>query len=71
MMGGIMHVLKTAQYLRVKLAREVLRHSHAGRIGLKLLLIEHTVYFTGLAARRGGVSPADSRIRQTKLNNQG
>lgn len=68
-MGCIMYVGKTALYLRVKLAREVLRHSHAGRIGLKLLLIEHTVHLTGLTARRGGVSPADSGIRQNKLNN--
>lgn len=65
-MACIMYVVKTAQYLRVKLAREVLGHSHAGRIGLKLLLIEHTVHLTGLAARRGGVSPADSRIRENK-----
>lgn len=65
-MGCIMRVVKTAQYLRVKLAREVLGHSHAGRIGLKLLLIEHTVHLTGLAAGRGGVSPADSRIGQNK-----
>lgn len=70
-MGGIMCVVKAAQYLRVKLAREVLRHSHAGRIGLELLLIEHAVHLTGLAARRGGVGPADSRIRQDKFNYQG
>lgn len=30
-------------YLWVELARKVLRHSHAGRAGLKLLLVEHTV----------------------------
>lgn len=48
-------------YLWVKLAREVLGHSQASRIGLKLLLIKHTVHLTALAARRGGISPADSR----------
>jgi len=44
--------------LWIKLAREMLRHSHAGRVGLKLLLVEHAVYLTGLAARRGGAGPA-------------
>lgn len=58
-----MYIVNLDPYLRVKLAREVLGHSHASRIGLKLLLIQHTVHLTGLAARRGGISPADSRIR--------
>lgn len=54
MMGG-------HHYLWVKLAREVLGHSQASRIRLKLLLIKHAVDLTGLAAGRGGISPADSR----------
>lgn len=44
--------------LRVELAREVLGHSHASRAGLKLLLVEHAVHLTGLAARRSGAGPA-------------
>lgn len=56
-----MYIVKMDTYLWVKLAREVLGHSQASRIRLKLLLIKHTVHLTGLAARRGGISPADSR----------
>lgn len=52
--------------LWVKLASKVLGHSQASRIGLKLLLIKHTVHLTGLAARRGGISPADSGSGKTK-----
>lgn len=65
-MGGTMYIVKMDTYLWVKLAREVLGHSQASRIGLKLLLIKHTVHLTGLAARRGGISPADSRSRKKK-----
>lgn len=54
-----MDMVKMDTYLWVKLAREVLGHSQTSRIGLKLLLIKHAVYLTGLAARRGGISPAD------------
>lgn len=61
-----MYIVKMDTYLWVKLAREVLGHSQASRIGLKLLLIKHTVHLTGLAARRGGISPADSRSRKKK-----
>lgn len=44
--------------LRVELAWEVLSHSHASRAGLKLLLVEHAVHLTGLAAGGGGAGPA-------------
>lgn len=67
--GGFMYVVTMDTYLWVKLAREVLGHSQASRIRLKLLLIKHTVHLTGLAARRGGISPADSR--SGKKNHQG
>lgn len=36
----------------------MLCHSHASRARLKLLLVQHTVHLTGLAARRGGAGPA-------------
>lgn len=45
-------------YLWVELAREVLRHSHASRARLKLLLVQHAVHLTGLATWRGGAGPA-------------
>lgn len=54
---------KLDYYLWVELARKVLRHSHAGRAGLKLLLVEHTVHLAGLAARRGGAGPAERSQR--------
>lgn len=38
----------------------MLGHSHSSRVGLELLLVEHTVHLTALAAGRGGISPADS-----------
>lgn len=50
-------------HLRVELAWEVLCHSHAGRAGLKLLLVEHTVHLAGLAAGRGGAGPARTTQR--------
>lgn len=66
MMGGITYIVIMDTNLWVKLASKVLGHSQASRIGLKLLLIKHTVHLTGLAARRGGISPADSRSGKTK-----
>lgn len=45
------------QNLWVELAREVLRHSHASRTRLELLLVKHAVYLTGLVTRRGGAGP--------------
>ena len=36
----------------------MLCHSHASRARLELLLVQHTVHLTGLAARRGGAGPA-------------
>lgn len=35
----------------------MLRHPHADRVGLKLLLVQHTVDLTRLAAGRGGAGP--------------
>lgn len=59
-MRCIKDIAEMDSYLWVKLAREVLSHSQTSRIGLKLLLIKQTVHLTGLAARRGGISPADN-----------
>lgn len=53
-------------YLWVELSREVLRHSHASRAGLKLFLVEHAVHLTGLAAGRGGAGPAGRRQHNVK-----
>lgn len=61
-----MCVVEMDTYLWVKLAGEVLGNSQASRIGLKLLLVKQAVHLTGLAARRGGISPADSKIRGEK-----
>lgn len=55
-------------YLWVELAGEVLGHSQASRIRLKLLLIKHAVYLTGLAAGRGGISPAGSRSEKKQTS---
>lgn len=44
-------------YLWVELARKVLGHPHAGRAGLELLLVQHAVHLTGLAAGGGGAGP--------------
>lgn len=43
--------------LWVELPREVLSHSHVGRIGLKLLLVQHAVHLTGLVTGGGGAGP--------------
>lgn len=45
----------------------MLRHSHAGRVGLKLLLVQHTVYLTRLAAWRGGAGPAGTGERYIQI----
>lgn len=57
------HSVSALFHLWVELAREVLCHPHAGRAGLELLLVQHTVHLTGLAARRGGAGPADRKTR--------
>lgn len=42
----------------------MLSHPHASRTGLKLLLVQHAVHFTGLVAGRGGARPADHREKR-------
>ena len=48
-------------HLWIVLAREVWGHPHTGGARLELLLVQHAVHLTGLAAGRSGAGPAARR----------